>query len=98
MKSPIFCSYCVIALLLAPAVWAQDAELNGSVRDATGAVISKASVRVLNKGTGTSRSTQTNDSGLYNVPSLSPGAYEVDITAQGFKKFVRTGLELHVAQ
>lgn len=97
MKILVFnCGF--IALLLAPLAWAQDAELNGSVRDPTGAVVPNAEVRALNKGTGTNRTTKTNDSGLYVLQSLQPGAYEVEISAGGFKKFVRTDLELHVAQ
>ena len=89
---------CLIALLATPLALAQEAELNGSVRDQSGAVVINAAVRALNKGTGINRTTKTNDSGLYVLQSLQPGAYEVEITAGGFKKFLRTDLELHVAQ
>jgi len=89
---------CLIALLATPLALAQEAELNGSVRDQSGAVVPNAAVRALNKGTGINRTTKTNDSGLYVLQSLQPGAYEVEITAGGFKKFLRTDLELHVAQ
>ena len=51
---------CFIALMISPFAQAQDAELNGSVRDSSGSVIPKADVRILNKGTGGSRTTQTN--------------------------------------
>jgi hypothetical protein len=86
---------CLVTVSLAAA---QDAELSGVVRDTSGAVIPKAAVHVLNTKTGGSRATETNESGLYSLPSLAAGAYDVDVTAQGFKKFVRTDLELHVAQ
>ncbi len=97
MKTLVFCCSS-IALLMAPLAWAQEAELNGSVRDSSGAVIPDAAVRALNKGTGINRTTRTNAAGLYVLQSLQPGAYGVEITAGGFKKFLRTDLELHVAQ
>jgi len=89
---------CFFALLITPVALAQEAELNGAVRDTSGAVVPNAEVRALNKGTGTNRTTKTNEAGLYVLQSLQPGAYEVEISAGGFKKFVRTDLELHVAQ
>ena len=89
---------CFMVLVTSPFLHAQDAELNGSVRDSSGSVIPKADVRIVNKGTGASRTTQTNGAGLYVLQSLLPGAYQVEISAAGFKKFLRTDLELHVAQ
>jgi len=89
---------CFMVLVTSPFLHAQDAELNGSVRDSSGSVIPKADVRIVNKGTGAGRTTQTNGAGLYVLQSLLPGAYQVEISAAGFKKFVRTDLELHVAQ
>src|ERR1700680_1809921 len=97
MKTPVFCG-CLIALAMTPFAWAQEAELNGSVRDSSGAVIPDAAVRTLNKGTGINRTTRTNAAGVYVLQSLQPGDYGVEITAGGFKKFLRTDLELHVAQ
>ena len=92
--------FAVGSLLFLPlsCLHAQDAELNGIVRDASGAVVSKSAVRVLNKETGASRSAETNESGLFVVTSLRPGLYDVDVSAPGFKKFVRKDLELRVAQ
>ena len=91
-------SCCAVLLLLGMSAAAQDAELTGSVHDSSGALIPQASVRVLNTQTGVTRNAQTNDAGLYLFESLQPGLYELYITAPGFKKIVRTGLELHVAQ
>lgn len=97
MKSLRFAFACLLSVPLS-CLYAQDAELNGIVRDASGAVVSKSAVRVLNKETGASRSAETNESGLYAVTSLRPGLYDVDVSAPGFKKFVRKDLELRVAQ
>src|SRR5260221_1145597 len=54
MKPPGFYCY-LIAFLMASFAWAQEAELNGSVRDSSGAVVPNAAVRALNKGTGINR-------------------------------------------
>ena len=89
---------CLAVLISCPLAWSQDAELNGAVRDSSGAVIPKVSVSILNKKTGGGRTTETNSAGLYALQALLPGSYQVEISAAGFKKFVRTDLELHVAQ
>src|SRR5438876_9723485 len=65
---------CFMVLVTSSFLHAQDAELNGSVRDWSGSVIPKADVRIVNKGTGASRTTQTNGAGLYVLQSLLPGA------------------------
>ena len=49
----------------------------GAITDQSGAVISKATVTVTNKDTGLSRVVQTEENGLFSVPSLAPGRYEV---------------------
>src|SRR6185295_4182155 len=53
------------------------ATLRGSVRDANGAVITRASVRLLNVGTSDERRTATNDEGGYSFSALNPGSYTV---------------------
>jgi len=79
--------FALVSLLTASlsCLYAQDAELNGIVRDTSGAVVSKSAVRVLNKETGASRSAETNEAGLFVVTSLRPGLYDVDVSAPGFK-------------
>jgi len=70
----------------------------GTVKDTGGGVVASATVTIteVNKGT---RSTVTTDAtGSYNAPFLIPGAYEVAIEANGFKKLVRKGVVLQVNQ
>src|SRR5215469_13160023 len=70
------------------------ATILGTVTDTTGAVIPGAKVLVVNKDTGFNFDGVTNSDGYYYVPYLRPGIYNVTIEAQGFKKYVRDGIEL----
>ena len=59
----------------------------GSVHDATGALISGATVKAKSVGTGAERSTVTGTSGQYSIPGLTPEKYEVTISNKGFQTF-----------
>ena len=64
------------------------ATLSGTVSEATGAVLSGATVVVKNTATGAEFKANTGSSGTYSIPSLGAGTYTVTIEAQGFKKAV----------
>lgn len=72
--------------------------ISGSVVDPQGAAIMNAQVQVIHVGTQAVFRTVTNDSGNFIAPGLAVGAYEVQTEQQGFKKAVRTGIVLQVAQ
>jgi len=74
------------------------AQLNGTVRDATGAVVVSASVRVRNLDTNRTYTSMSNASGYYLVPSLPPGPYELNVTYTGFEPLVQSGVQLRVGQ
>jgi len=73
-------------------------EITGEVHDQSGAAAPNASVTVTNTATSASRSTTTNDLGIYSFPSLVPGTYQIRVQLQGFQPVVRTGVELEVQQ
>jgi hypothetical protein len=60
-------------------------------------VIPGAQVVVVNTAMGTKADLTTNAEGLYRAPALSPGMYSVEVVATGFKKALRPGIELRVA-
>src|SRR5260370_19982623 len=90
----------VAVLFIAAAPWlaAQitTTTITGTVTDPTGAAIPNAQVTAANTGTNLSRSAQTGGQGEFRIEFLPVGSYNVEITAQGFKKFVRSGLVLEV--
>ncbi len=77
----------LVAVTLAPPSAIAQADLgsiSGTVTDASGAVIAKASITLTNTATGAVRTSVTNSTGGYSVSQLLPGTYTVSITANGF--------------
>jgi hypothetical protein len=62
--------------------------LQGTVTDAQGAVISGATVTMIDKETNRTLTTRTNEAGVYNIGSLPPSRYSLIVEKPGFKKKV----------
>src|SRR5258708_7633603 len=75
---------------------AQNAGLSGTVTDPAKAVVPGATVTAIRVETGTQQKTVTNASGIYQLPELPPGQYEIQVQKEGFQTTVRHDLELHV--
>ncbi len=78
--------------------FAQNAQIQGQVSDASGAIVPKAVVRAVDQRTGTERRVQTNGSGQYTVPGLDPSIYKIFVQATGFSTAVSTPITLNVGQ
>jgi hypothetical protein len=57
----------------------------GQVTDSSKAVVTSATVTVVNRDTGLKRSARTDDAGRFNFPQLKPGTYVVRVEAPGFE-------------
>ena len=74
------------------------ATLSGTVVDSTGGVVPGAKLSVKNTATGIVHEVMSDSSGLYLVPNLLPGRYEITVAAAGFSTERETGIVLSVGE
>ena len=89
---------CVV-LLTASIAWAQagaTAQINGTVRDTSGAVLPGVDVTVTQTETNFTRSIVTDAEGNYIISNLPTGPYRLQASLSGFRTFQRTGIVLQV--
>src|SRR5207237_5995684 len=78
-------------------VWAQaTAQISGTVRDQSGAVLPGVEVTATQTDTGIARNTITNETGSYVLSNLPLGPYKLEAALTGFRTFVQTGIVLQV--
>src|SRR5262245_4464294 len=70
--------------------------LSGTVTDASQAAVPNVRVTLTNVATGVARAVATNSAGLYTVPNLLAGSYEMTATASGFTTEVRTDITVNL--
>jgi hypothetical protein len=70
----------------------------GTVRDASGAVVPGATVTITDTAKGTTSVKQTDSAGSYNAPFLIPGTYNISVEMKGFKRSVSNNLVLDIDQ
>jgi hypothetical protein len=88
-----------LGLLLPTQALAQataEAEVSGTVTDQTGAAIANAEVTMTETDKHAIHTTRTDKSGIYNLPNLPVGPYQLEVKVQGFKDYVQTGIVLVV--
>src|SRR6266853_4034694 len=97
MRSVFFVATC---LLTAGILVAQSdrGTFTGTVSDPAGAVVASAPIQARNIETGAVYDAATSTTGNYTVAQLPVGTYELTVSVQGFKKYVRAGLQVGVAQ
>ena len=69
--------------------------LTGTVMDSTGAVIPGATVTATEVNTNITHTAETNMSGVYVIGPIKIGTYDVTVESTGFKKALRSGVEVH---
>src|SRR5712691_672717 len=74
------------------------ATITGTVKDASGAVLPAVLVTAKHLETGLTRTDEADASGNFSIPSLPVGPYEVTAEKMGFRREVRRGIDLVVAQ
>src|SRR6266699_3929198 len=78
-------------------LWAQGtAQISGTVKDQTGAVLPGVQVTATQTATSLARSVVTDETGSYVLPNLPVGPYKLEATLPGFRTFAQTGIVLQV--
>src|SRR5205809_4768483 len=78
-------------------VWAQStAQVSGTVKDQSGAVLPGVEVTATQTATGLVRNVVTNETGSYILPNLPIGPYRLEAALPAFRTFVQTGIVLQV--
>src|SRR5262245_23882954 len=72
--------------------------MTGTVSDPTGAVIPGVGILATNVETAARYETATTETGNYTLPQLPSGTYQLSAELPGFKKYVRQGITVLVAQ
>jgi hypothetical protein len=70
--------------------------ITGQIKDPSDAVVSNATVKLTNVATGVVQTSTSNDAGIYILPNVPAGDYELSIEVSGFHKYVRK-LKVEVA-
>jgi carboxypeptidase family protein len=85
-----------LSLVNAAAQFVSTAQINGTVKDPSGAGLPGVTITATQTDTGLSRTTVTDDTGSYILQNLPVGPYRLEAELQGFRKFVQTGMVLQV--
>ncbi len=91
-----------VALFLLTAMtlgWAQSlagGAIEGTVTDASGAVVPGARVTVLNTANGAQQETTTSSDGLFQFPLLAAGTYDLTVSKNGFSSVQQRSVHLSV--
>ena len=82
-------SHWLIILLASTSVFAQTekAQLNGVIADSSQAAVPGAQVVASSTVTGTKRTVTTNEQGLYSIPFLDPGTYDIQVQRKVSERF-----------
>src|SRR6266705_2287829 len=96
-----------VAVLIVASLWvgfcvssafaqSTNAELSGRITDPNGLPVPKVKIEAVNVLTNVSTSTETNEAGIYVIPSLQPAIYRILVQKEGFDSIVKPNVELHV--
>src|SRR5215831_4984665 len=79
----------LLATLVSAACFAQSSSgggsIQGTVKDATGAVLAKSKITILHIETGRATNTMANNDGFFSTPPMSIGRYRIRVEAPGMK-------------
>src|SRR3954452_13337918 len=72
------------------------AQINGTVKDQSGAVLPGVEITATRTDTGIGRTAITDETGSYVLPNLAVGPYKLEAALAGFRTYVQMGIVLQV--
>src|SRR5437016_102310 len=72
------------------------AQISGTVKDQSGAVLPGAEITATQTETGAVRMALSDETGSYVLPNLPVGPYKLEVSIPGFRTFVQSGIVLQV--
>jgi len=91
--------WAMLFLAAASLLWAQaisTSQINGTVQDGSGLAVPGAQVKVTQTETGLIRNVTTGVDGGFILTSLPVGPYQLEVTKEGFSKYLQSGIVLQV--
>src|SRR5213593_3315799 len=89
----------MVCTIFCVAAWSQAvtvAQINGSVKDQSEALLPGADIKVTQTETGYTRTVVSDETGRYTIPNLPVGPYRLEASLPGFRTYVQTGIVLQV--
>src|SRR6186997_75385 len=89
-----------LAALALQSLFAQNVTgtMNGTVHDASGAVVPNATVSITSEATGAKRQQQSNADGYFAFTDMQIGSYMLSVELKGFKSYHQAGITLSAGQ
>src|SRR5688572_26775567 len=88
-----------LSLLACATAWGQavsTAQITGSIKDQSGAVLPGVEISVTQTATGAARTAISDETGSYVLANLPIGPYMLEATLPGFRTYVQTGIVLQI--
>ncbi len=92
-------AFTLVLFLAATVVWAQaisTSQIRGTIQDASGAAVAGAQIKLTQTATGAVRTATSGTDGSYSLPELPVGSYQLEVTKEGFTKYLQTGIVLEL--
>src|SRR5437762_12083900 len=97
MKRIAICTFVVwLASILIVTAQGTTAQISGTVKDQTGAVLPGVEITVTQTATGAKRTAVSNETGNYVLASLPIGPYMLEAALPGFRTYLQSGIVLQV--
>ncbi len=87
----------IFALACVGAFAQANSELTGIITDQSGAVVAGATILLTDPATGSTKSSESGATGLYDINGLNPATYSLKVSAKGFQTYSQTGLVVNVS-